>query len=254
MTAQQYFHIYRESTDQDIFVDDHDREVFIGFLKEYSSQNQDQKKTFAIRGRNYIGTPHRPKNFANDIVLVDYKLTPGRFDITIKEIVAGSTEKFIRALSTRYAIYFNKKYARSGPLFKDPSVAQKIEKPSLNIKTENVSNVRIPEIIFSMFILLCLSTYSLIKIESSDGKSPLSTSNTQVLGTNIVVIKTYNIDQSINIHALPESSSKIIGLAKHGYKFESLSLIDGWHQVKLFNGSLGYINEQFLQTERKGGL
>jgi len=42
---------------------------------------------------------------------------PGHFHLALQQTTPGSVEKFIRSLCTRYSIYFNKKYQRTGTLF-----------------------------------------------------------------------------------------------------------------------------------------
>jgi REP element-mobilizing transposase RayT len=118
--GQLYSHIYnRGIASQAIFCDKEDSEAFLGFLKEYLSPSTDSpsKTTFMVRGREYHGVPHRPKNYHGHIELVAYSLLPDHFHLLIKQISEKSLEKLMRSLSTRYSIYFNKKYKRTGPVF-----------------------------------------------------------------------------------------------------------------------------------------
>jgi putative transposase len=46
-----------------------------------------------------------------------YCLMPNHFHILIREIAKDGISQFMRKLSTAYAMYFNKKYDRSGTLF-----------------------------------------------------------------------------------------------------------------------------------------
>ena len=139
-----YFHISREVAKKAIFADEQDYQVFINFLKDYfSDTNHDNsKKSFTVRGRTYKGHPHRPQNFFNQIELVAYKLEPNRFDLLIKQLAPGSLKKFSRALSTRYAIYFNKKHHQKGTLFKEPyqSIQIKDRSSLLHLTRELHSN------------------------------------------------------------------------------------------------------------------
>jgi hypothetical protein len=140
-TKPSYFYIYREVFPDAIFVDNQDYQVFIEFLKNYLTQadSQGTTKTFTIRGRTFQGTPRQPTNFFNQVELLAYKLEPNRFDLLIKQVIPGSLKKFVRAISTRYAIYFNKRYHRSGALFKDPYKSQQIKNPlSLPHLTRNL--------------------------------------------------------------------------------------------------------------------
>ena len=125
-----YFHVSREVTQAKIFTDDQDFQVFLDFLKDYFSDRtslESAKQTFTVRGRTFRGVPHQTQNFFNQIELLAYKLESNRFDLLIKQVVPGTVEKLIRALSTRYALYFNKKYHRSGTLFKDSYKSSQIK-------------------------------------------------------------------------------------------------------------------------------
>src|SRR3989344_8752759 len=91
-----YFHIYREA--KPIFIDDQDFQVFRGFLNDYlgdATNLEDSKTTFQIRGCTFMGVPHRPKNFSKEIILINSKLQPNRFDLVVKEITPEAVEKFI---------------------------------------------------------------------------------------------------------------------------------------------------------------
>ena len=125
-----YFHIYREVGNAPIFIDNKDYQVFVEFLNSYFSDSKEEKstkKTFTIRGRSFTGVPHQPQNFYKQVELLAYKLEPNRFDLLIEETSPGSLEKFTRALSTRYAIYFNKKHNRAGNLFNQPYQSHQIK-------------------------------------------------------------------------------------------------------------------------------
>ncbi len=119
-----YSHIYnRGISDQHIFRDKADFATFVGFLKEYLSPvniQESRKQTFIVRGRTFNGVPHQPKNYHGHIELSAYSLLPDHFHLLIKQISERSLEKLMRSLSTRYSIYFNKKYKRSGPVFEGP--------------------------------------------------------------------------------------------------------------------------------------
>ena len=59
-------------------------------------------------------------NFPRDKEIVNigsYCLMPNHFHILITEIGEGNISRFMQKLSTAYAMYFNKKYQRSGSLF-----------------------------------------------------------------------------------------------------------------------------------------
>lgn len=123
--GQGFFHVYnRGILSNIIFNDKEDYESFTNFLNSYLGPPEDRqklhKKTFKVRGRLFKGIPHQPKNYFNKVELLAYRLTTGNFDLLVREVEAGSLENFVRSLCTRYAIYFNKKYKRTGALFEGP--------------------------------------------------------------------------------------------------------------------------------------
>jgi putative transposase len=126
-----YLHIYNKGIEnRAIFSDEEDIKVFLGYLEEYLTTPKDPssvKKTFNINGRTYHGVPHQPKNYFNRIDLVAYSLMSDHFHLVLYQKTRGSLENFIRSLCTRYSIYFNKKYQRSGSLFAGPYKSAMIE-------------------------------------------------------------------------------------------------------------------------------
>lgn len=119
-----FSHIYNKGIENKIiFNDSEDFEVFRGFLKDYLTPAKDPKsikKDFKVNGQTFRGTPHQPKNYFNKVDLIAYSLQPDHFHLLVHQLDKGMLEKFIRSLCTRYSIYFNKKYNRSGTLFNGP--------------------------------------------------------------------------------------------------------------------------------------
>ena len=123
-TEGTYFHVYNKGIEnRTIFGGDGDYKVFLGFIKDYLSTPQDPesvKKSFTVKGRVFIGTPHQPKNYFDKVELIAYSLMPDHFHLVLHQVTKGSLESFIRSLCTRYSMYFNKKYKRIGSLFQGP--------------------------------------------------------------------------------------------------------------------------------------
>jgi len=118
------FHVYnRGAADGMIFNDKQDYELFLSFLEGYLTlppTSENLQKTFTVNGRAFRGVPHQPKNYFNKIELLGYCLAPDHFHLLLRPIVKNSLEGFMRSLSTKYSIYFNKKYQRQGSLFGGP--------------------------------------------------------------------------------------------------------------------------------------
>ncbi len=126
-----YCHIYNKGVEErKLYNDQEDYEVFLSYLADYLTTPTDKentKKDFTVNGRTFRGIPHQPKNYFNKVELLAYNLMPNHFHLLVHEIVAGSLEKLIRSLCTRYAIYYNKKYQRPGSLFQGPYKSVQIE-------------------------------------------------------------------------------------------------------------------------------
>lgn len=101
-----FYHIYNRGVEKRvIFLDDHDYNTFIFYLKLYLSPPGFDKKQ-RIR-----------KTFHNDITLHSFCLMPNHFHLLIHQQKPTDITNFMRALSTSYSMYFNKKYKRVGSLF-----------------------------------------------------------------------------------------------------------------------------------------
>lgn len=119
-----YCHVYNRGIEKRvIFNDSEDYNTFTKYLKEYLSLPIDPttaKRDFTINGRMFKGVPHQPKNYHTQLELVSYSLMPNHFHLLIREVSNGIVERFMRSLCTRYSMYFNKKYKRTGALFEGP--------------------------------------------------------------------------------------------------------------------------------------
>jgi putative transposase len=70
-----------------------------------------------VQGRTLQVPARTPKNFYGEITLLCYCLMPNHFHLLVKQNSNKSIESFMRALITRYSIYFNKKHKRVGYVF-----------------------------------------------------------------------------------------------------------------------------------------
>lgn len=99
-----YFHVYsRGSEKRTIFLDRKDKERFLNRLTEY-------KKEF-------------------DISIICFCLMNNHYHLLLRQNTEDSTSvsKFISKLNLAYAMYFNKRYERVGPLFQSRFKAKQIE-------------------------------------------------------------------------------------------------------------------------------
>ncbi len=120
-----YYHVYNRGVEKrDIFLSEQDINVFLSYLKTYllpkdvlglqavisskeSTRDQKDKAIKELSLNNYYGK----------IELLCYALMPNHFHLLIRQFQADAMDSFLNALSTRYVLYFNRKYHRVGPLY-----------------------------------------------------------------------------------------------------------------------------------------
>jgi putative transposase len=120
-----YYHIYNRGVEKRLtFLDEMDYAVFLSYLKEYlttKDENELRNKLLDInttyKEKDKIIKTLRLNNFANEISLISYCLMPNHFHFLVKQNSAESIQKFMQSFTTRYTMYFNKKYKRVGSLF-----------------------------------------------------------------------------------------------------------------------------------------
>ncbi len=112
------YHIVNRGIDKrDIFQDDEDYWKFLDIVRSrLLSKPKD---------------PDNPKSVSEEIYgkieLVAYCLMPNHFHLIIFQKSQRAMEKFMRSISTAYAMYFNKKYGKSGRLMQGIYKAKKID-------------------------------------------------------------------------------------------------------------------------------
>jgi putative transposase len=120
-----FYHIYNRGIEKrTIFQDYQDYAVFLNCLKNYLSpkieSNLRQKlvdASITSKERENLWHLLRLQNFSNTITLLAYCLMPNHFHLLLKQHSFKSIAKFMSCLGTRYTMYFNKKYKRTGSLF-----------------------------------------------------------------------------------------------------------------------------------------
>ena len=123
--ADGYYHLYNRGVEKrKIFMDEQDKAVFLSYLKEYllpkdEATLQDKLSNPNTSAREKARTLRKLKlnNFSDEIILLCYCLMPNHFHFFIKQKSPNSIDRFMQSLSTRYIMYFNKKYKRVGSLF-----------------------------------------------------------------------------------------------------------------------------------------
>jgi putative transposase len=115
------YHVYNRGVEKrEIFCDDQDYRVFLRILKDTLSPPVDKNLIqidITLKGATFKGVPRQPKTFHKDIDCIAYCLMPNHFHVLLQQKKEKIMHEFLRSLSIRYSMYFNKKYHRVGPLF-----------------------------------------------------------------------------------------------------------------------------------------
>lgn len=101
-----YYHVFNRGVNKaKIFIDEQDYWYFIKLISRYLEpyNNEEAKGEYP--------------NFAGEVSIVAYCLMPNHFHILLHQVSEQGMTKFMRALSTSYTMYMNKKYHRVGTLF-----------------------------------------------------------------------------------------------------------------------------------------
>ena len=123
ISVGEYYHIYNRGVEKrDIFLDDRDKERFIKLL--YLANGEKPFYFRAVQGLPLADIDTGKKKVA----IIAYSLMQNHFHILVKEIVEGGISDFMEKLLTAYAMYFNKRYKRVGPLFQGTFKAEHVDR------------------------------------------------------------------------------------------------------------------------------
>lgn len=120
-----FYHLYNRGVAKgNIFLDEQDYNVFLSYLKIYllpkdldGLNRLFSSKESGPREKDKVLKLLKLKNFSGSIDLISYALMENHFHFLIRQAEEDTIDRFINAMGTRYAGYFNRKYKRVGPLF-----------------------------------------------------------------------------------------------------------------------------------------
>ena len=119
--AESYYHVYsRGINKQALFLDKDDYSYFLQLLKRYLGDTPERR-------------PNRQlfQNYHEEIDLLSYCLMPNHIHLLFyQKDNDHSLPHLMHAIMTSYSMYFNKKYARRGPVFESRYLASLIENDS----------------------------------------------------------------------------------------------------------------------------
>ncbi len=125
--------------------------------------------------------------------------------------------------------------------------------PNLNLEPLQ----RVPEFLAGTVVFLFLTYFGINNIRASTIKSFQPTPTPPVLSETVEVkeikpkiiltVKITDGAESVNIRQKPTTSSEKIGKAKDGDTFEFVAKDSDWYEVKLADGSTGFISAQYVE-------
>ena len=129
-----YYHIFNRSIDgRALFSTSSDYDRYISYLVEYLEPRDDselkkniQDLSIHYKTRRATFRKLQRKNFSSEIKLFAYCLLPDSFHLLIQQRQKESMQEFMRALLTRYSMYYNLSYKRKGTLFESAYKAVQI--------------------------------------------------------------------------------------------------------------------------------
>ncbi len=127
ISVGEYYHLYNRGVNKDrIFHDKEDYERYLLILKlancRASFNLYDLQRSKAVE--TFIS------NNQDDFLVAigAYVLMPNHFHILVKEVKNKGVSEFMKKVSTAYAMYFNRKYQRSGALFESRFKSRHVNK------------------------------------------------------------------------------------------------------------------------------
>lgn len=133
-SSDTFYHLYNRGVEKrTIFQDQQDFSVFLSYLRDYLSPKNESHLREIIASPNTNNKDKDRaikymllKNYSGLIDLVCYALMPNHFHLLVLQH-KPSINRFMNSLNTRYGMYFNRKYNRTGALFQDVYKAVAIE-------------------------------------------------------------------------------------------------------------------------------
>lgn len=117
-----YYHLYNRGVNKGlIFFDDRDYKTFLYYLKLYLCSEKLQVEYLKLYPSRKL------KNYCSRLKLLAYCLMPNHFHLLVWQKDPDAINFFMRSLTIKYAMYFNKKYKRVGPLFQGVYKAVQVE-------------------------------------------------------------------------------------------------------------------------------
>ena len=129
-----YYHIYNKGVEgRDIFMEERDRWRFLQALALFRSEENHEKTLWNLERKEEGANMRSLEELLsdkNDELLVKVMadcLMNNHYHLILKEVAEDGISKFMQKFATGYTMYFNRKYDRSGGLFKGGYKFKKVD-------------------------------------------------------------------------------------------------------------------------------
>lgn len=120
----EYYHVYNRGADKrQIFLDEEDHQRFISLLYLCNNAVPTHRSDLTRHSFKELFSITRETTLTN---IGAYCLMPNHFHLLLHEQSENGISTFMQKLSTAYAMYFNKRYERSGVLFQGKFKATRV--------------------------------------------------------------------------------------------------------------------------------
>jgi len=122
------YHVYNRGVNRGlIFNDEKDYVVFLSYLKAALSSNEKpDNSSSSLPGMVRV----RRLNLSTEVDLYAYCLMPNHFHLLLRQQKIDSMPRLMQSVMTAYAMYFNRRYDRVGPLFQGRYKASPVDTES----------------------------------------------------------------------------------------------------------------------------
>lgn len=112
-----FYHIYNRGVEKrQIFIDDADYQRFVSYLNDFNTSSR--MVNMWHKRKAYRGCTSIRSDMAEKLIdIICFILIPNHFHFIIRQLVDNGISKFMQKIETGYAMYFNKRYERTGRLF-----------------------------------------------------------------------------------------------------------------------------------------
>lgn len=125
--ANEYIHIYSRGSDKkDLFYDKQDYYRFFNLLKYYNKKNTISFSSL-LKKKGAEITKILGEYTEDYVEILIFTLMPNHFHLVIKCLGDGSVGKYMHKVLTAFAMYFNKKYSKTGHRFESKYKYRKIQ-------------------------------------------------------------------------------------------------------------------------------